>query len=135
VQSPDGSISFQVPQSLQYSWNQNKLSGTIDKDYHIDIMVSEIKSQSFDSFISKILNGHTIKTKGILNKQSVKKGIWTEQTIVADSNGTMNQYLFAFYQDPISQKQMELVLTNRWGTFSNDLHELIIKIQKTVSLD
>ena len=135
VQSPDGSISFQVPQSLQYSWNQNKLSGTIDKDYHIDIMVSEIKSQSFDSFISKILNGHTIKTKGILNKLSIKKGIWTEQTIVADSNGTMNQYLFAFYQDPISQKQMELVLTNRWGTFSNDLHELIIKIQKTVSLD
>ena len=135
VSSPDNTISCLFPKSTKPEWKGNTLTARLGRNEEatLEMSVSKLKEQKFDDYILGQLQGQSISTKGIVNKTSVKKGIWTEQTVFVKNKGSTNQYLFAFFQDPQSKKQMQLMLKHRWGSFSSSLQEIIMNIQRSVT--
>lgn len=135
VKSSDKKLSFLLPKNVEYEWSENRLKTTL-KEYanaSLEITVAELKSQSFESHIQSKLKGQDINRKGVVSKASIKEGLWTEQSVITEDGGKLYQYIFAFYQDPICGKQMQLTLSNTWGDFSSELLDVLQNIQKSVA--
>ena len=134
VRSPDGALSFNLPARLQTHWNGNTLLANM-KDHenaYFELSFDDLKSSTFQAYIDQQIAGKEISLNGIRNKEVLKKGIWAEQTLVIQEGGSRTQFVIASYQDPVSQKQMQLTLRTPWGKFTTELQELIKNIRQSV---
>ncbi len=134
---PNKTISFLLPKNATERWKGDELSATFDDVFEMTLTLStaELKAIGFESFVNSYISEKEVTQKGILNKEVLKKGVWTEQTIIIKETNGPVQYHFAFYQDPISNKQMQLVLNCPWGAHSNSLQEVMANIHKSVHFE
>ncbi|MDG2448167.1 MAG: serine hydrolase [Saprospiraceae bacterium] len=135
IQFLNEDLSFLWPENVEYEWVGNQFKTTLEdfSNAVIEISISKLKSQNFEQYIQIELEGKALNHQGVLNKSSLKEGLWTEQTVITEEQGKLHQYIFAFYQDPISGKQMQLTLSNTWGDFSSELLDVLQNIQKSVA--
>lgn len=128
------SLTFLFPKAWKGHWNGNEFSATLPEkpDTKLNLKVSPIQSKDFKTLQAEYFKNQPIQTKGIQKKESVNEGIWTEQSLAIEQNEQLTQYLFVLYQDPISSKQLQLVLSNPWGGFSIELQEMLMYFQKSV---
>ena len=134
ISSPDGTASFQLPLSIKHQWESNDLLVSKNDKLKMRIDIRPLISDSFQLFVSESIQANQIKSKGIINNITVKKGIWTEQTFFVEEGDGLQQYILAVYQDPHSHKQLQLVLSNVYGDFHVDTVKMIQQIQRTVEL-
>ena len=134
IQSPNNALSFRFPKNWKYVWQGNQFTAQAPKDATIQLKgnVEPIAPVDFAAHCKKQLANQTIISKGILKKETVKDGIWTEQSFCTKENGEVKQQLLVRYQDPKTQQQVALVLSNPWGSFSAALQELMMRLQKSV---
>jgi len=134
---PDRQVSFLLPVEASSKWQDKVLTATFSDANQLRLLIktAPLKSIDFDSYIHHKLNGKKISHKGILNKDVLKKGLWIEQTVMTEESDTAMQYHFAFYQDPTSNKQLQLMLSSPWGTSSTSLQKVMSAIHRSVSFD
>jgi len=134
VHSLDNVLGFSLPSTMRYEWDENNLKSTINghEDSEFQLSYSDLNNDGFQNYIDLQLESKSVSMTGILNKELLKKGIWLEQSYIVTEGGQQGQYLFASYQDPVSQKQMLLTLKYPWGKFTTELQALIKNIRRTV---
>ena len=132
--SEEDPVSFLFPKNWKGSWNGNAFSATLPgkSDTDLRLKVESLQTKDFQDLLDSHFDTQIIKSKGILKKETVNEGIWMEQSIAAEKEGQLYQYLFVLYQDPISKKEVQLVLSNPWGSFSLELQEMMMYFQKSV---
>ncbi len=128
-------INFTLPASWKGGWQNNTYTATYSQANNTQVSISSkaLSTASFEELCAQQINGQPILSKGIIKKETVRDGIWTEQSYCTDENGQVLQHLFVIYQDPLSQKQVQFLLTNPWGTFTNELQEMVRGFQKSVA--
>ena len=126
-----------MPKSLDSEWSNGQFLATIKSQErsNLTVDIKPLKAQTFDDFVSAQLADRMVRTKGILNKSTLKKGIWIEQTAVVKDGDKLIQILFAFYQDPVSNQQLQMVLTNPWGEYSSELQQLVMQLQQSANFE
>ncbi len=136
VNNEQASISFLLPENWKGQWvNQQFIAETIThQDASIKIRPMDIGTMDFDQFIQQQMEGQTIQFKGLQKKEVVKDGVWTEQMFCTNVNGTTQQHLLVLYQDPFVKKQVQFILSNPWGSFTNDLQDLVQEFQRSIVL-
>lgn len=134
---PTQSLSFQIPTNAKTQWNGNVFTATFPDapELKLEIQTMDLQSTTFDSYVQQELAGKTISREGILNKDVLKKGLWIEQTIITKESDTDMQNHFAFYQDPVSDKQMQLILSCPWGASTNSIQNVMSAIHRSVSFN
>ncbi|MFT6808851.1 MAG: CubicO group peptidase (beta-lactamase class C family) [Saprospiraceae bacterium] len=134
VHAPERDLSFRLPSTLDHNWNGNSLIAnmTDQENTSFQLTYNALNHSTFQEYIAQQIEGKNVSIKGILNKEVLKKGIWAEQTLVIQEGSEKMQYFIASYQDPVSQKQMQLTLKTPWGKFSTEQQELIKNIRQSV---
>ena len=137
IHAPNSALSFRFPKNWKYAWQGNQFTAQSPENSAIQLKgnVESIVPIDFADYCQKQLANQTIISKGILKKETVKDGIWTEQSFCTKENGEIKQQLLVRYQDPKTQQQMALVLSNPWGEFTAELQELVMRFQKSVSFE
>ena len=128
-------INFTLPPTWQGDWQNNIYTAKYAQANNTQVNISSqaLSTTSFEQLVAQQIDKQSILSKGIIKKETVRDGIWTEQSYCTKENGTILQHLFVIYQDPLSQKQVQLLLTNPWGEFSNELQEMVRGFQKSVA--
>ncbi len=134
---PSKSLSFLLPATATQTWTGDALTVSFKESSEMIMQLSAqpIKTTEFGDFVAKQLAGKTIKQRGILNKELLKKGIWIEQSVITQDAGAARQYHFAFYQDPVSGQQVQVELSNPWGADSVQLQEVMAALHRSVSFE
>lgn len=137
ITNPSGQSSFLLPKSAETKWSGDELVATfLDlPQLTLRLSIKELKAIDFDDYVNGNLNGQTISHTGNLNKDILKKGIWLEQTIMTQESDSTMQNHFASYQDPVSNKQIQFVLTCPWGTPTSIFQYVISAIHRSVTFE
>lgn len=135
--APSGGLSFVLPATAMQRWTGDELTVAFEESSEMTMQLSSqpLKAIAFADFVATQLADKTIKQTGILNKEVLKKGIWIEQSVIAQEAGATMQYHFAFYQDPVSDRQMQVVLSSPWGTHAGEVQEVIAALHRSVTFD
>jgi len=128
-------LQFTLPPDWKGEWSGDTYSAKFTQSENTQLSISSqtIASLSFEQLLAQRLNGQSILSKGVVKKETVRDGIWTEQSYCTSENGQTLQHLFVIYQDPLSQRQVQLLLTNPWGGFTNELQEMVRGFQRSVA--
>jgi len=134
---PSKQLSFLLPNNAVAQWDGNALTATFTDVPKMTMLLktSVLKSTKFDDYINESLNGKTISHQGIVNKGILKKGLWIDQTVMTQESESTMQHHFAFYQDPVSDKQMQVMLSCPWGTPTSSLQKIMAAIHRSVSYE
>lgn len=134
-QSTLNDFSLSLPKSAKKVWNNNVLNVSFPNKptTKLEIHVQDLIDQPFDTFIQDAIGNQPISKKGFIQKENLKDGIWMEQNIFIEQAGELHQFLIALYQAPSSDKQLQVVLSHPWGSFSTDLQEMMTQLQQSIS--
>jgi len=137
VASSHDHLSLRLPRTSIYKWSQNVLTSQFEnlENTSLQLSIVDLQSLKFEEYLDQELSDLSILTKGIINKKVHRKGIWKEQTVIVRENDNTTQCTFAFYQDPVSQKQMQLTLRHPWGRYSTEVQEVLAQIKESVVLE
>lgn len=137
ITDPAQHVSFLLPTSASVQWQGDALTAAFSDvpQLALHLISTTLKARTFDDYINDKLKGKTVSHRGILNKDVLKKGLWTEQTVMTQDTGSAMQYHFAFYQDPVSDKQMQLMLSSPWGTPTTTVQKIMAAIHRSVSFE
>lgn len=137
VQAPNNTLSFLFPKNWTYNWAGNQFKAQSPNNAAVQLKgdMAAIVPVDFDTYCQQQLTNQTIISKGILKKETVKDGIWTEQSFCTKEGELIKQQLLVRYQDPKTQQQLNLILSNPWGEFSADLQEVMMRLQKSVGFN
>jgi len=136
IKKDQATFSFLLPKNWDGKWvNQQFIAqAPTHKDASVKIRSMDLATMDFDQFIQQQMEGQTIQFKGLQKKEVVKDGVWTEQIFCTTENGITKQHLLVLYQDPLVKKQVQFVLSNPWGSFTNDLQDLVQQFQRSIVL-
>ncbi len=134
VSSPDGTASFELPSNLSYRWTADDELVAEADELRMSLTLSTLSTTSFENFVSTQLGSQLLVSSGLLNSMTIKKGIWTEQSLVTGSPGELSQQLCAIFQDPTSKRQINIAVVHPWGDYSINTVKMIQRIQRSVIL-
>lgn len=128
-------IKFELPAHWQGDWQENTYIANYTKANNTQFYITSrpITSATFEEQLSQQTREEALLFKGILKKETVRDGIWTEQSYCINKDGQLLQYLFVIYQDPISQQEIQFVLSNPWGEFTNELQAMVRAVQGSLA--
>ena len=136
IKKEQANFSFLLPKNWNGKWvDQQFIAQTsTHKDASVKIRAMDLGTIDFDKLIQQQMEGQTIQFKGLQKKEVVKDGVWTEQIFCTQEDGKTKQHLLVLYQDPLAQKQVQFILSNPWGSFTNDLQDLVQQFQRSIAL-
>lgn len=133
VGSPLSLGKYELPKDITTIIDGNQLKGKSPSGQEITIDLHQLGKMNFADLVSLHIDKTHIRSKGILNKTRIKKGIWTEQTFFTDATSGIVQHIVALYQDPSTEKEMHLIISQPWGKFNADTAALIQGLQRSIS--
>lgn len=135
VNQGEKSLSFSFPKTAKHDWDGQTFKATFPnkKATNFQLSLNALSAITFEDFTQQTFTNQTISTKGNLLTKNLRGGIWTEQSIFTNKDGEFQQHLLVFYQDPISNQQLQAVLTSPYGQFTSDMQEVMMYLQRTVS--
>lgn len=132
INSPNGYGRFSLPIGYDHQWQGDVLNVAIDNGAHLTLEVDRLKLRSFATLVESKLIGKDVTFKGNVNTTTVKEGLWTEQTIYFKQGEALQQLIIALYQDPNSKKEMNLVISQAYGSSDERTYAIIQNLQRTV---
>ena len=134
ITNESGSIAFLFPKASDKTWKEDHFSATLptEADTRLELSLVTASEQSFEKWVQTQIAGRTILQRGTLQQEMIKNAIWKEQSLASSENGEYKHYLFATYQNPVSQKEVRLMVRCPWGGFNSILQELISQFQQSV---
>ncbi len=133
IGSPLSLGKYELPKDITTIIDGNQLKGKSPSGQEITIDLHQLGKMNFADLVSLHIDKTHIRSKGILNKTRIKKGIWTEQTFFTDATSGIVQHIVALYQDPSTEKEMHLIISQPWGKFNADTAALIQGLQRSIS--
>lgn len=133
VGSPLSLGKYELPKDITTIIDGNQLKGKSPSGQEITIDLHQLGKMNFADLVSLHIDKTHIRSKGILNKTRIKKGIWTEQTFFTNATSGIVQHIVALYQDPSTEKEMHLIISQPWGKFNADTAALIQGLQRSIS--
>ena len=136
IKNEQSRVSFLLPKNWKGQWaNQQFIAeATTHKDASVKIRSMDLGAIDFEKLIQQQMEGQTIQFKGLQKKEIVKDGVWTEQMFCTKEDGKTKQHLLVLYQDPLVKKQVQFILSNPWGSFTNDLQDMVQQFQRSIAL-
>jgi len=135
INQGDKSLAFSFPKSAKHDWDGNNFKATFPnkKGTNFQLNLNSISAITFADFAQQTFANQNISTKGNLLTKNLRGGIWTEQSIFTANDGTFQQHLLVFYQDPVAGHQMQAVLTSPYGQFTSDMQEVVMYLQRSIT--
>ena len=129
-------VAFLLPKSWNGTWVDNQFTASTPSHENtaIKIRPMNLGTINFEELVQQHMKGQTIQFKGLQKKEVVKDGVWTEQMFCTNENGQTTQHLLVLYQNPLVRKQVQFILSNPWGSFTNDLQDLVQQFQRSIVL-
>jgi CubicO group peptidase (beta-lactamase class C family) len=129
-------VSFLFPKGASVNWTAQGVLATFDKKEATDLKMQFNplnKTFDFEAYVNQHFEGKEVTYRGLVKKIAIKEGIWTEQNIFTKEQNKLQQHLLVVYQNPLSNRQLELQLSNPWGQFDSSLQEILMHLQQSIS--
>ncbi len=136
IENQQATASFLLPKNWNGVWTNNQFTATSPayENTSVKVQAMDLGIINFEKLVEQHTQGQTIQFKGLQKKEVVKDGVWTEQMFCINKDGQTTQHLLVLYQDPLVKKQVQFILSNPWGTFTNDLQDLVRQFQRSIVL-
>ncbi len=136
IEGQEAAASFLLPKNWNGKWSNNQFtaSSSLHENTSVKIQSMDLGTIDFEMLVEQHIQDQAIQFKGLQKKEVVKDGVWTEQMFCTNENGKTTQHLLVLYQHPLVKKQVQFVLSNPWGSFTNKLQDLVRQFQRSIVL-